>query len=837
MGAISFLFIAAVISYYYSSNLKNKFTVSEIVLKVNDKVLDKYIGFNIRNTGKYLEILNLNLFKNFQSSNLEKVFLEINQKSILGLELQRKIKFENNGELIGKNKIMLPAKIYYKGEKYNIKMRTKGVRHIHYTKKNQTSYKIDIKGNKRLWGMEEFSFQKPITKNYTYEYLFHNLLGHVGLAKVKYFFINLHLNDQDLGVYAVEESFSKEIIERQNRRNGPIFSTNDELGENFPDISFELYSESFWTSKYPKLTSNLFSILNNLKTAKFHVNDYFDIDKWAKYFAIMDLTGGYHGSLLKSIKLYYNPTTALFEPIGYDMHKGAGIFNNFIIIDFLQPETRDSKIACSFICKHKIWFFRFLKYENGELNNKFIKKYIEYLKEYSDESYIKNFLKKNEKNLSNYNLAIYKDYSKSDRIRWKGAGFFVYDKNYLLNRAKLIRNRINYINLKDIDISKVDNLLYYADYPSSKFPVEGETIDCLNKKDSKNYFFAGVMNIKLNTTCKKIRLKDHNNNSIVLDLKNNFNANADEKIYNKDHFNSLSETQNITEVSENNFIINSNLTIKKNTLIKKNEKLTLGKGKEINIKSNATLYIEGEILFINDEDNYTKIYSQDKTGSLIFSNNNFKMKNIIFQNLSKPSLNNYILYGGVNFINSNLTLKNIIVKNSNNEDGINIINSKSELTNVYFDNIAADALDVDFGEMKFTNLNCQKINNDCLDVSGAVIYGNDLTAINVKDKGISAGENSTIIINNLNLVNNYIALAVKDGATANFDNITLKKNTYDIALFNKKKEFKKPQLTINNLDTLNKKKIIQSEGTTLLIDNNNFYGTMKDSDINSEIYQ
>jgi hypothetical protein len=80
-------------------------------------------------------------------------------------------------------------------------------------------------------------------------------------------------------------------------------------------------------------------------------------------------------------------------------------------------------------------------------------------------------------------------------------------------------------------------------------------------------------------------------------------------------------------------------------------------------------------------------------------------------------------------------------------------------------------------------------------------------------------------------------LAVKDGATANFDNITLKKNTYDIALFNKKKEFKKPQLTINNLDTLNKKKIIQSEGTTLLIDNNNFYGTMKDSDINSEIYQ
>ena len=166
-----------------------------IILKVNDKILDKYIGFNIRHTGKYFEILNLNLFKNFENSNLERVYLEINQKTILGLELQRKIKSENNGELGDMNKLMLPAKIYYEGEKYSIKMRTKGARLAHYADKDETSYKIDIKGSKRLWGMEEFSFQKPITKNYTYEYLFHKLLGHVGALKVKYFFINLHIND------------------------------------------------------------------------------------------------------------------------------------------------------------------------------------------------------------------------------------------------------------------------------------------------------------------------------------------------------------------------------------------------------------------------------------------------------------------------------------------------------------------------------------------------------------------------------------------------------------------------------------------------------------------
>ena len=837
LGLSSFLFIISIITYYYSSNLQKKYTVKALIMNVNDKILDKYIGFNIRNTAKYFEILNLSLFKNFEKTNLEKVYLKMNQKTIFGLEIQRKIKSENNGALGNENKLKLPATIYYNGEKIDIKIRTKGTRLAHYADKDQTSYKIDIKGKKRLWGMDKFSFQKPITRNYTYEYLFHNLLGHVGLANIKYFFVNLFINDQDLGIYAVEESFSKELIERQKRRNGPIFSTKDELGEIFPNIAFELYSENFWKKENPKLISNLFSILNNIKTSKFHVNDYLDIDKWAKYFAMMDLTGGYHGSLSKSVKFYYNPTTALFEPIGYDLHKGAGIFNNFIIMDFLQDETSKTKTACSFICVHKEWFLKFLKKENSEINSKFITRYIQYLKEYSEEDFVNNFLNKYEKDLSNYNLEIYKDYPKSDIVRWKGAGFFVYDENYFLDRAKLIRSRINMISLNDIDISLKNNTLYYQDYASSRFSIEGQTAECASPKDIKFFFFAGVMKIDMVTTCKKIILKDHNGNSRTIDLKNNFTSNADEKIYTKNFFGSLDDLQNITKISNTEYIANGNLNIKKNTLIKKNEKFTLNKDKEINISEDAILFIEGEIIFLNDYKKYTKIFSSDGTGSLIFNNNNFEIKNIIFENLSKPNLDNYILYGGVNFINTNLVLENIIVKNSNNEDGMNIINSKSKISNIYFNNIIADALDVDFGELNFKNIICEQINNDCLDISGANVYGDNLTAYDVSDKGISAGENANVKIKNINLTNNHVALAIKDGSTASFSNITFTNNNYDMALFNKKKEFTKPKLSIDSLNILNKNKIVQSKETTLLIDNVNYYGLMKDSKINSMIYQ
>ena len=354
------------------------YTPIAFIMRVNDKVLNKYVGLDLRNFFEYLRIAKLNLVSSFVSNKLENVYLEINQESILGLELQRKLRSQQSGELSDNEKTYLPAKINFKKKDYKIKIRTKGARQIHWNKKNTTSYKIDMIGDKRLWQMEEFSFQKPITRNYTYEYLFHKLLGHIGLIKINYFFINLYLNDQNLGVYAVEEAFSKELIERQYKRNGPIISLKDEVGEHFPNIKYEMYSENYWISNHTNLTKRVFNILNNFRGKTFNINNHFDIDKWAKYFAIMDLTGGYHGSLSKSVKLFYDPVSGLFEPIGYDMHKGAGIFDNFILADFLQ----ENNLYCSYLCEHKEWYFKFFKLDNGQINYDFVDKYIKYLIEY-----------------------------------------------------------------------------------------------------------------------------------------------------------------------------------------------------------------------------------------------------------------------------------------------------------------------------------------------------------------------------------------------------------------------------------------------------------------------
>ena len=825
-----------IITYYFSSGLQNRFTVSSLIMQINDKVLNRYIGFDLRKSLSYIKIFNQNIFQKFSSNKLENVFLEINQETILALELQRKIRSENGGELPNKDKIFHPANLKFNDENYRIKMRTKGVRTIHWKDKDKTSYKIDIRGDKRLWGMEEFSFQKPVTRNYTYEYLFHNLLGHVDLLRIKYFFINLYSNDQNLGVYAVEESFSKELIERQGRRNGPIFSIRDELGEYFPNIGFELYSDNFWISEYPKLTKNSFSILNNLKSEKFNINEHFDIDKWAKYFAIMDLTGAYHGSLIKSVKLYYNPTTALFEPIGYDLHKGAGIFNDFILIDFIQEEDSSRSINCNYICKHKEWYLKFLKLNNGKLNDRFVGKYIKYLKQFSEKGFLDNFINLYSKELKKYNQSIYADNSKVDKIFWTGAGYFIYDDDYLYNRAKLIKSRINSTNLEEIDISFVNNQFSYEDYAVNNFPILAETFKCQSTEDRKKYFLAGKMSFKLQTSCKKIKLTSNLNDTKIFELEENIRISMEKDINIKENFKILSDHKNVLKTSKNKYKVSSHIDIKKNSIIKKDQTFVFDKNSTINIINGSTLFVEGKVNFINDENNLTQIFSTDRTGSIIFNENDYNFKNLIFENLSKPNLASFIFFGGVNFINSNINLHNIYIKDSNNEDGINIINSTSLISNIYFENIKADAFDLDFGKLDFKNIDCKNINNDCLDISGAEVIGSGLYSKNTYDKGISVGENSNVVISDLRALNNNIGLAVKDGSFAKFKNISFDKNNYDIILFNKKKEFLKPSLIVHNLNHVDIDKILQSIDTKLVINNENYFGNLDDDFINSKIY-
>ena len=175
------------------------------------------------------------------------------------------------------------------------------------------------------------------------------------------------------------------------------------------------------------------------------------------------------------------------------------------------------------------------------------------------------------------------------------------------------------------------------------------------------------------------------------------------------------------------------------------------------------------------------------------------------------------------------------MKNSQSEDAINIVDSNATLKNISFDNIESDAVDIDFGLVKFNNIICSNIKNDCLDISGSKIIGTVLNVDKSYDKGLSVGENSKVEIRNLTVKNSKIGFAVKDGSAVYLENVKSINNQYDIALFNKKQEFDTPFLEIKNFLNVNKK-ILQSKSSKLVIDNVIFLGKNNNKDINSIIY-
>ena len=441
LGVISLIIILILSFYYFDSGMYDRYKPLLLLKKINDKIIYKYFGFDFYKIDKYFN-QNIKSLKYLIADNdLENLSIKINRENLSNLERQRKNKLNNTSEITSN---FSKAVLDYDENSYKIKMRVKGDRVLHWYNKNETSYKIDLRGKNRIWGLEEFSVQKPITRNYIYEYIFHKFLEFNNLISLKYFFVNLRINNNNHGIYAVEEGFSRELIERNNKKNGPIFGLDEDEGVIYPNIKYDLYSKNFWLKNNPELTQSALLKLNKLKFDKISVNEIFDIEKWAIYFAIIDLTGNFHGSIPKSVKLYYNPVSTKFEPIGFDGHYNSDLFQNFLTIDFLNEDNKN----CDYICIEREWFLKFLELEDRSLNKKFLKIYINTLKKISSDDFINNFQNKNLDQINFFNDQFLSETSKKDKVLYKGLGPYIFDNDYLVKRSKYLQKRITEIENK-----------------------------------------------------------------------------------------------------------------------------------------------------------------------------------------------------------------------------------------------------------------------------------------------------------------------------------------------------------------------------------------------------
>ena len=187
-------------------------------------------------------------FKAFKANfiKLDRLELEIPFEKTLILENLRNESILN-GVLPSANTMpKVKTKILFNEKEFRADIRLKGDRKPHFVDKDKSSYKLELDRDQFIYGIKKFSLQKPRIRNYIHEWIFHELSGNEGIIKLKYDFIKLSINGDDQGLYVIEEGFGKELIERNKRRNGPIFGLDEDIHTTDEDPIFEIYNKNYW---------------------------------------------------------------------------------------------------------------------------------------------------------------------------------------------------------------------------------------------------------------------------------------------------------------------------------------------------------------------------------------------------------------------------------------------------------------------------------------------------------------------------------------------------------------------------------------------------------------
>jgi hypothetical protein len=150
----------------------------------------------------------------------------------------------------------------------------------------------------------------------------------------------------------------------------------------------------------------------------------------------------------------------------------------------------------------------------------------------------------------------------------------------------------------------------------------------------------------------------------------------------------------------------------------------------------------------------------------------------------------WVLTGGVTFYESPLTLDNVQIIGSKAEDAVNIIRSNYAFRNSEFGYSVSDAFDSDFSQGHISYCSFHDIGGDAIDVSGSELTLSFTNLSAVEDKAVSAGEHSSVVIDNVSISEIGIGIASKDlsSVLVNGTTIAHAKHTA-LAAFVKKPEY------------------------------------------------
>ena len=712
----------------------------------------------------------------------------------------------------------VPAKISFGEKSVKARIRLKGDQWDHF-EGDKWSFRIKLKGDETIKGMKVFSIHQPYARNYHFEWLYHKMLAKLGLINLRYSFVNVTVNGKDLGLYAMEEHFDKRLIEHNKRRDGPIVRFADVLffedfSKHYPEFTerslplsssyraslIDIFQDDQWVDDPVRQNTAAMALklMEDYRSHKADIDSIFDLKQMGAWLAVCDLMGADHATHWQNLRMYFNPFTGLFEPIGYDADAGhmtkilssrgrhnyfesnVSVANDFVAQLFESKKFEASYVQALSVLTKKEWLESFIAENKKEMQA------------------ILSLIRSDEFGFSSSLEAIFenRDYLKNQitpsaliqPILYSGNSPYLEVANLQEFSVEVVgigQNNHLIHKFRDgfiLNSRTLDDPLIYVN-----FDIPDNVLEKLAQEKSMTLAcrLIGTEEIVFQPIFYRPFVPQKSQKSLI--------SFREPNPFRHD-FLSVDEASKTIRISKGSYVVDEDIVIPEGyTFI-------IEPGVQLQFKPTVNLICRSQVHFVGLANQPIRISSDGLGGAVVVlrAPGESFFKHVVFENLTEPNIAGLSLSGSVNLYESKVSIEDCSFKNCRSEDALNIFRSHLKMSRCQFIDAFSDGLDLDFCSGVMTDVEFVNCGNDGFDISGSNIRAEKFHIEECGDKGISVGEASTLKLKGLRAKNLSIAVAVKDSSQMTVTDVKISRAEVGFAIFQKKPEFSGASVDVLN---------------------------------------
>jgi len=573
------------------------------------------------------------------------------------------------------------------------------------------SFRIELNGSAQWNKMKKFSIHNSKARSHLAEWVMHKMMRREDIMTPQYDFASFVLNGRSVGIYGYEQHFDNYFLQENERVVAPIIRHNDDgywnnvLGELkeyewAESSSIELFNkENDGDTDFMELYHYGHSALNDYLNGRKSAAQVFDVDKMARYYALIEIGHGLHAQLLTNIRFYVHPTTGLLEPIGYDFYgdhmpnvnedwRPVGMWedgNNIV------QKSRDG--------------YGYMRRLFGDLD--FFTKYMFYLERYVNPVYLQTIHGELKEKISNRVSFINTD------ADYKG---YTYDLFHHFRKAKFTRAKLYPISDVSLRTFRSKDAQEVAMQSFHYFPIEivGYSTNSGEVKLDKPLYLNAyspdsptkMQYINTKAKAKSIMYKTIGTDSIFNKKINNDSAPIINVKSPSSELNNIIELDGVTAVDQEVLVITKQLTINNPVSVNAAQRLTIPQGTEIILGPNGSLSVQGELIAIGAPSEPIVIRGTSRRGQsiLIHNNGSATFTHCSFLNLSSYKVGAISLPAAVNVDQANAKITDCQWKKNNSEVDLRVSGSDFMLQNCEFSDSSGDGIHILYSQGNISNL-------------------------------------------------------------------------------------------------------------------------------------